>query len=537
MNNAEVDDEDPNNMYADVNEELRNAFAEFDRRNNQNADNNEEDDMNNAEVPEVPPVDIPDDETSSQRLERIRAYMSLEGSQNRMRPSIRRMTEIEPEQYALERLKLADKLESLQLSTFRSTPPSSMTPETMEKLLSSPLVKLTSTEINRARHENYPMFKDISDEMLRYSYLFDEIPFDVERDYNKQRLAGTYNVVYHNETCDWGQLQGWDVSSTREENNHKRGLIIIGSSESNPRCLEGYLLFLPTAEDYCSDSDEEGYSDDSDEEEYSDEGSYNGTDAEEESEEEEGESSSINDNEVEDNGGIEQDNNEDQSLSDESEVDEESDIEEVSVADNLLQYTFLHFNENSFVLNDVYEEASWYESGCDFGLITNPNTTERDNSTAVAEGRDDSLDSVTLFLAKENMAFCRGEKQKFISLSKTCNYGLECGSHYKYGYLNPPYQFDSNDESQRMNVLETMGAYRGSWISKLSTSSGISLPEGVVNLIWGYWKNGPPPYLFVEKGDLLLLARYKEEVIDPACPELVSTITREHMVLGRPDRD
>ena len=202
----------------------------------------------------------------------------------------------------------------------------------------------------------------------------------------------------------------------------------------------------------------------------------------------------------------------------------------------MLQYTFLHFNEESFALNDVYKEASWYESGCDFGLITNPFTAERDNGTSVAEGRDDSPDSVTLFLVKENMAFCRGEKQKFISLSKTCNYGLECGSHYKYGYLNPPYQFDSNDESQRMNVLEAMKAYRG-WISKLSTSSDISLPEGVVKLIWEYWKNGPPPYLFVEKGDLLLLARYKEEVIDPACPELVSTITREHMVLGRPKRD
>ena len=171
-------------------------------------------------------------------------------------------------------------------------------------------------------------------------------------------------------------------------------------------------------------------------------------------------------------------------------------------------------------------------------MITNPFTAKRlDNDAATTEGRDDSPNSVTLFLAKENMAFCRGKKQKFISLSKTCNYGLECGSHYTYGHLNPPYQFDSNDESQRMNVLETMKAYRGSWISKLSKSSDISLPEGVVNLIWQYWKNGPPPYLFVEKGDLLLLARYKEEVIDPACPELVSTITREHMVLGRPDRD
>jgi len=456
MNNAEVDDEDPNNMHIDVDEELRNVFAEIERRNNQNAEadeiNDNEDDMNNAEVPEVPPVDIPDDETSSQRLERIRAYMSLEGLQNRMRPSIRRMNEIEPEEYALERLKLADELESLQLSTFRSTPPSSMTLETMEKLLSSPLVKLTDSEISRARHASYPMFKDLSDEMVRFSYLFDEIPFDVERDYNKARLAGTYNVVYHDEACDWGMLQG-DLPSTREENNHKKGLIIIGSSESNPRFLAGYLLFLPTAEDYYSDSDEEEYLDDYDEEEYSDEGSYDDTDAEEE----EGESSSINGNEVEDNGGIEQDNNEDQSLSEESETMnegevDESDIEEVSVADNLLQYTFLHFNEESFALNDVYKEASWYESGCDFGLITNPNTAERDNSTSVAEGRDDSPDSVTLFLAKENMAFCRGEKQKFISLSKTCNYGLECGSHYKYGYLNPSYQFDSNDESQRMNV-------------------------------------------------------------------------------------
>ena len=203
MNNAEVEDEDQNNIHAAVDEELRNVFAEIDRRNNQNAEvdelnNNEEDEMNNAEVPEVLPVVIPDDETSGQRLERIRAYMSLEGLQNRMRPSIRRMNEIEPEQYALERLKLEQKRESLQLSTFRSTPSSSMTLETMEKLLSSPLVKLTDSEISRARHANYPMFKDISDEMVRFSYLFDEIPFDVERDYNKARLAGTYNVVYHN---------------------------------------------------------------------------------------------------------------------------------------------------------------------------------------------------------------------------------------------------------------------------------------------------------------------------------------------------
>ena len=60
MNNAEVEDEDQNNIHAAVDEELRNVFAEIDRRNNQNAEvdelsNNEEDidDMNNAEVPEV----------------------------------------------------------------------------------------------------------------------------------------------------------------------------------------------------------------------------------------------------------------------------------------------------------------------------------------------------------------------------------------------------------------------------------------------------------------------------------------------------
>ena len=53
------------------------------------------------------------------------------------------------------------------------------------------------------------------------------------------------------------------------------------------------------------------------------------------------------------------------------------------------------------------------------------------------------------------------------------------------------------------------------------------------HLIWEYWQTGPPPYLFVNKGDFLLLARCEENIPDPDIPDIVSrTVRREHVVLA-----
>ena len=63
---------------------------------------------------------------------------------------------------------------------------------------------------------------------------------------------------------------------------------------------------------------------------------------------------------------------------------------------------------------------------------------------------------------------------------------------------------------------------------------GMILPDAAAHLVWEYWKTGPPPYLIVNRGDLLLLARKKETIPDPEFPEnLQVTVTREHVVLAR----
>ena len=90
------------------------------------------------------------------------------------------------------------------------------------------------------------------------------------------------------------------------------------------------------------------------------------------------------------------------------------------------------------------------------------------------------------------------------------------------------------DETQRMSVLQRMQAYRGSWISKLFPRDMV-LPDGVAHLIWEFGQRGPPPYLFVNKGDLLLLARCEESLPDPEYPQVLDmNFTREHLVLARP---
>ena len=149
------------------------------------------------------------------------------------------------------------------------TPPSptpSLKAETKTLLSSSSLVKLSDTEIERARRASYPIFKDNSAEMLRSSFLFDEIPFDLVRGYrNKPLLDGSYDVYYHDENIDWHALEGWDIPSHSQNNNHRPGMICIGNSASHPGTLEGYLLFLPSGDEYaeqCGYLDSEDYSSD-----------------------------------------------------------------------------------------------------------------------------------------------------------------------------------------------------------------------------------------------------------------------------------
>eukprot|EP00592_Proboscia_alata_P005422 CAMPEP_0194373366 /NCGR_PEP_ID=MMETSP0174-20130528/21795_1 /TAXON_ID=216777 /ORGANISM="Proboscia alata, Strain PI-D3" /LENGTH=395 /DNA_ID=CAMNT_0039152391 /DNA_START=309 /DNA_END=1494 /DNA_ORIENTATION=+ len=376
-------------------------------------------------------------------VERARSCLSAKSLHNRMRPSLKRMMEIGAEEYVREKMEL--ELEQENRNKRRSSiRTSSMTLEKMDMLLSSTLVELSSAETKRARHATYPIFKDNSDEMSRFSYLFDEIPFALEEDY-KKRLAGKYDVIYHGEKNDWGALEGWELPSMRQ--NHRKGMITIGGMDNYPTCLEGNLLFFP-----------------------------------------------------------------------------ESDTKE----EEFMKDTFLHFDERSFVLGGDYKNASWYASGSEYGFgLTKPSRNLFDN-----EGGD-THNSVTLFRVNESMAFARGDKQTFISLEKPHNHGTECGSpHDKYGYCD----VDDSPGNVRMNLIETMQSYRGSWISKLST--GVEIPDGVAHLIWEYFQTGPPPYLFVNKGDLLLLARCKESVPDLDFPEMISSaVTREHLVLARPKRE
>ena len=138
----------------------------------------------------------------------------------------------------------------------------------------------------------------------------------------------------------------------------------------------------------------------------------------------------------------------------------------------------------------------------------------------------------TLLRANESMAFARGEQQRFISLDDPNNYGTECGTHYDHRCGYGIDTWDKDDKFQQMKMIETIQAYRGSWIRKLPPGA-LQIPEDVVHSIWEYYKEGPPPFIFVNKGDLLLLARYEEQVPDPEDPVVV-TVTREHVILARP---
>ena len=405
-------------------------------------------------------------------------------------------------------------------------------------LISSTLMNLSPAERKRARHATYPIFKDNSNsrDMIEYSYLFDEIPFALQHKTKSWRkdLCGGYDVFYHDEKIDWGGSQGWDVPSTRQ--NHREGLLCIGRSEtSSPHLLTGRLLFLPYDDDELCFALQNGISDeeddDDDEESYSDGDGYDdGDDGSEERYDEQRSEHSESNSELLDGEESNSSNSHDEAWQERQELRQEL----------YKRFSFFHFNEDTFVvLDEMYNNASWFDSGNElgrFGLISyvNPHRNEEEEEDDDDGRSGDS--SLTIFRVNESMAFARGDKQDFISLENPPNHGVECGSNYdKYGYLETE---NSNDNVDHIGTLiERMQAYRGSWISKLRPSSSdmnISIPDGVEHLIWEYWQTGPPPYLFVNKGDLLLLARCEENIPDPELPEMLSlTVRREHLVLAR----
>ena len=125
-------------------------------------------------------------------------------------------------------------------------------------LISSTLMILSPAERKLARHATYPIFKDNSNsrDMIEYSYLFDEIPFALKpiTDHWRKDLCGRYEVFYHDEKIDWGiGSDGWEVPSTRQ--NHREGMLLIGTSDTSSRVLEGYLLFIPNEDDEISDDE------------------------------------------------------------------------------------------------------------------------------------------------------------------------------------------------------------------------------------------------------------------------------------------
>ena len=444
-----------------------------------------------------------------------------------------------------------------------------MSVEEMEILLASSLVKLSPTELKHVRYGSYPIFRDNSGYYLRESFLFDEIPFGL-KDFNRDDLRNGFDVYYHDDKIDWGGLGEWDVPSTR--NNSAEGLVIIDRKRGYKYCLEGRLCFIPPDEkeemynealnrdsddeeqydlqdenmsedseythDHCED-DEYNSQDEYLSEEDSSVASHSGAEDEQQSYDE----SMVNNEEAsEEESGMGSEHSENSSA---EESDGESynwneiraSLEERYTQKLLSDWTLFHFDELHFKQNqdNRYKEASWYASGseCDFGIINSQDNEqdadegEREDADANDGEREDG-NTVTLFIANESMAFARGDRQHFVSLERPNNYGSECNSHYNFYF-----RYEEND-MHRMNVLQRMQAYRSTtWICKLCPTDLI-LPDTAAHLIWEYWQTGPPPYLFVERGDLLLLARKKEDIPDPDLPEVLKvTLTREHVVLAR----
>lgn len=406
--------------------------------------------------------------------------------------------------------------------------------KTMETLLLQSLSKLSPDEIKRYRQASYPIFKDNSRDMSRDSYLFDEIPFDLERPLDKKHLMGAYDVVYHDEKIDWGAFRGWEVLSTKRPHSDI-GLLIVGRATENSHELGGGLVFIPHPEE--EDNEEyseadENISDGSEEDEGPEsDGSHLGTDNEDEDEEQNSESEEVEgnnrneDEEERDERGESDDggNEEEQDEGDESDDGSHSgsEITDGDVGNKTEYCTFLQFDERRFVLDSDYKRASWFcsRSACHFGVVN------ARSEGATTGGKS----SVTLFRANETVAFERSDQQRFVSLENPSNYGTEGGPHG-----DPELNYE--DDTHRMHVMERMQAYRGSWIHKLPPSS-ITIPDDVVNMIWEFWQTGPPPFLFVRKGDVLLLARCEESLPDPDGFPCAVTVTREHLVLAHPCED
>ena len=242
--------------------------------------------------------------------------------------------------------------------------------------------------------------------MIEYSYLFDEIPFALKpiTDHWRNDLCGRYEVFYHDEKIDWGiGSDGWEVPSTRQ--NHREGMLLIGTSDTSSRVLEGYLLFIPNKDDEISDDEiieeEEDDDDGGDEvidedDDDDDEESYSDRDGEEYAESEEDTTSDADVGDAAENNtdhdSSEESNDEQRSEHSESNSElldgEESDSSNSHVALQERQdFTeFFHFKEDTFVLDDLemYSNASWFDSGNEFGrfgLISyaNPHRSEDDD--------------------------------------------------------------------------------------------------------------------------------------------------------------
>lgn len=392
--------------------------------------------------------------------------------------------------------------------------PSPSTLTNIETLLSSKLVELSLLETQRVRKETYTIFKDNARDYDRWSFLFDEIPFKLSTQCQRNKLIGAYDVYYHDDKIDWGALEGWSVPSTVK--NCDEGLIIIDRAEGRNNTLEGRLIFIPDSDndEYYSEKKEsyatnieinEENSDVNEGEDLISERAESNYDAEERNVE--------NPSDDADNG----EKSDDISL---TESEKRMTLEKEIAGKFLGEYTFLHFDEQTFNLDQDYKNASWFASGSDveFGLTKYP----------LDDDNDENMNSVTIFRADENMAFAKGRMQQFVSLDNAFNAGLDGSIHGR--------RDDDEIETHRVNVIEKMQVYRGSWISNLCPSD-MNLPEGVAHLIWEYWQEGPSPFLFVHKGDLLLLARHDLHLPDPD-PEVpvIVTVTREHLVLARPQR-
>jgi hypothetical protein len=450
---------------------------------------------------------------------------------------------------------------------------SEMCPKTVNALLSSNLVKMTPAEEERARREIYPIFKDRNDEIGRNSSLYDGIPFAVADPLGIRNVLSTvWEIYYHDETIDWGPLEGWKVPPAVEKGCG--GLVVFQKVQTSTKenDIRGYVSFckkndreeeqrqhssINSGDAALDDAESDGMWARNDDMDISDR-SHSLRDSEDEIED------SISDDlhsfeaDVED-GDIMGDNEphsdaselldaqEDAALHDDFDEDNEDHIVNDEMGENvhehqleadqsyvyglLEQQALLKFSIRDFEPERFYDQNSWWpsHSHCSFGVERNVNLRLNPDENYSAR--------VTIFEVNETMAFELGDKQKFISLEDPRNYGTETESNHTQNlFYGTP--FPQENVQKQMQVLERMQAYRGSWIGKLCPPE-LEVPDAVAEHIGQYLKrSSPPPYLFVQKGDLLLLARYKDFT---PCPDLEDRIhvgvTREILILAHPSQE